>query len=179
MAKYSKGETSKAKTLERHIKSASLINKVVLISAAVDSRSRIGSLDALAGARGISFKTALSWSDASLEISSCSYNTSQEAYNIESSNQLKSVLALYNALILTPEQPTAPPKLTQRSQATEINALKAECSFLKNALAEVYRAYKQLEERTDEATRQDLRYQQVLRSHAKALNKAHLTLVKP
>ncbi|PWK30009.1 hypothetical protein [Pseudomonas sp. OV226] len=179
MTRYSKGETSTAKMQERLAKSASLINKVINISAAVDSKSRIGSLDVLAGKRGVSFKTALSWSDEDLEVTSCSYNTSQEPYNIESSNQLKLVLAKYNELILAPPKQHTPPKITQRSQADEIVDLKSQCKYLKNALAEVYRAYKQLEERTDEQTRQDLRYQQVLKSHTKALNKAYLTLVKP
>ena len=179
MTRYSKGETSTAKMQERLAKSTSLINKVVSIRAAVDSKSRIGSLDALACKRGIAFKAALSWIDEDLQVTSCSYNTSQEPYNIESSNQLKLVLAKYNEQTLDPHKPSATPKITQRSQAAEIVDLKAQCTYLKNALAEIYRAYKQLEERSDEQTRQDLRYQQVLKSHTKALNKAHLTLVKP
>ncbi|HBO1072967.1 TPA: hypothetical protein NHR00_002610 [Pseudomonas aeruginosa] len=179
MSRYSKGETSAAKLQEKQAKTQSLITKILLIRKAIEDRQRLPSLDALKSKRGIPFKSALNWSDADLGVISCSYNTSREPYNTEYSDQLAAALETYNNL--TPATQTLPPqkRITQRSQQEEISTLKNQVDYLTNTLGEVYRAYMQLVARVDEHTRQDLRYQQVLKSHTLALDRAHLTLVKP
>ena len=166
MSRYSKGETSAAKLQEKQAKTQSLLTKVLLIRKAIEDHKRLPSLDALKSKRGIPFKAALAWEDTELEVTSCSYNTSREPYNIEYSDQLAAALEAYK-------------RITQRSQQEEISTLKGQIDYLTNTLAEMYRAYMQLTARVDEHTRQDLRYQQVLRSHTQALDRARLSLVKP
>jgi esterase/lipase len=178
MSRYSKGETSTAKLQEKQTKSQSLLNKTLLIRKAVEELQRLPSLDTLISNRGISFKAALAWTDANLGVVSCSYNTSRQHYNIEYSYQLSTVLKKYNKLTNAVDCP--PQKQNaQRSQHEEISTLKKQIDSLTNTIAEIYRAYMQLTARVDEQTRQDLRYQQVLKSHTQTLDKAHLTLVKP
>lgn len=178
MSRYSKGETSAAKLEEKQANTQSLHTKILLIRKAIEENQRLPSLDALKSKRGIPFKATLAWADTDLEVSCCSYNTSREPYNIEYSDQLAAALAEYNNL--TPATDPHPPKkrITQRSQQEEISTLKCQIDYLTNTLGEMYRAYMQLTARVDEQTRQDLRYQQVLKSHTQALDRAHLTLVK-
>ncbi|CAB5686709.1 MULTISPECIES: hypothetical protein [Pseudomonas] len=179
MSRYSKGETSQAKLMEKQAKTQSLLNKIVLIRRASQEHQRLPTLDALKSKRGIPFKAALAWEDAALEVSSCSYNTSQEPYNIEYSGQLAEALEIYNAMITLPDTPLPKPRTTKRSQQEEVTTLKNQINYLTNTVAEIYRAYMQLADRVDEQTRQDQRYQQVLKSHTQTLDRAHLTLVKP
>lgn len=179
MSRYSKGETSAAKLQEKQAKSQSLLTKILLIRKAIEDHKRLPSLDALKSKRGISFKSALAWADTDLKVTSCSYNTSREPYNIEYSDQLAAALAAYNNQPPATEPPPPQKRITQRSQQEEISNLKGQIDYLTNTLAEMYRAYMQLTSRVDEHTRQDLRYQQVLKSHTLALDRAHLSLVKP
>ncbi len=179
MSRYSKGETSQAKLQERQAKTQSLLTKTILIKDAVKDNRSIPSLDAHRSKRGVSFKSALTWVDAERGIISCSYNTSREPYNIEYSDQLAAALDSYNKQSQSHSDSSPTPRQTKRSQSEEIASLKGQIESLQNALGEVYRAYMQLTARVDEQTRQDLRYQQVLKSHTRALNRAHLTLVKP
>lgn len=179
MSRYSKGETSQAKLQEKQAKTQSLLTKIILIKDAVKEHRRIASLDFLRSKRGVSFKSVLAWADAELNVKSCSYNTSREPYNIEYSDQLFAALEAYNKLSISKTETPSKTGITKRSQNEEIVNLKCQIENLKNALGEVYRAYMQLMSRVDEQTRQDFRYQQVLKSHTKALNKAHLALVKP
>ncbi|MFZ5957221.1 hypothetical protein ACOXVJ_06860 [Pseudomonas knackmussii] len=179
MGRYSKGQTSLAKLQEKQTKTQSLLTKTILIRDAVKENRRITSLDAHRSKHGIAFKSALAWIDNDLGVVSCSYNTSREPYNIEYSEQLLAALETYNKL--AEQNIEEPPKArrTKRSQGEEIAGLKNQIASLQNALGEVYRAYIQLTTRVDEHTRQDLRYQQLLKSHTRALNRVHLTLVKP
>lgn len=179
MSRYSKGETSQAKLQEKQAKTQSLLTKTILIKDAVKDNRSIPSLDAHRSKRGISFKSVLAWVDPELDVTPCSYNTSREPYNIEYSDQLVAALDAYNKQSQSHADSPQKPRLTKRSQSDEIANLKGQIESLQNALGEVYRAYMQLTARVDEQTRQDLRYQQVLKNHARALNKAHLTLVKP
>lgn len=179
MSRYSKGETSQEKLQEKQAKTQSLLTKAILIKDAVKDNRNIPSLDAHRSKRGISFKSVLAWIDLELNVTSCSYNTSREPYNIEYSYQLASALESYNKQSQSHANAPPKPRLTKRSQSEEIANLKGQIDSLQNALGEVYRAYMQLTARVDEQTRQDLRYQQVLKSHTRALNRAHLTLVKP
>ncbi|MFK0271142.1 hypothetical protein [Pseudomonas asiatica] len=179
MSRYSKGETSEAKLKEKQAKTQSLLNKIMLLRKAIQEHHRLPTLDALKSKRGVAFKSVLAWEDPALNVTSCSYNTSREPYNIEYSDQLAVALEAYNNQ--PPATEPAPPqkRITQRSQQEEISNLKGQIDYLTNTLAEMYRAYMQLNSRVDEHTRQDLRYQQVLKSHTQALDRAHLTLVKP
>lgn len=179
MSRYSKGETSQAKLLEKQAKTKSLLTKIILIKDAVKDNRSIPSLDAHRSKRGVSFKSVLTWVDSELNVTSCSYNTSREPYNIEYSVQLAAALETYNKQSQSHAESPPKPRLKKRSQSEEIANLKGQIENLQNALGEVYRAYMQLTARVDEQTRQDLRYQQVLKSHTRALNRAHLTLVKP
>ncbi|MBV2131573.1 hypothetical protein KRX52_02035 [Pseudomonas sp. MAP12] len=179
MSRYSKGETSQAKLQEKQAKTQSLLTKTILIKDAVKDNRSIPSLDIHRSKRGVSFKSVLAWVDPELDITSCSYNTSREPYNIEYSDQLSAALNSYNKQSKSHADPPPKPRLTKRSQSEEIANLKGQIESLQNALGEIYRAYMQLTTRVDEQTRQDLRYQQVLKSHTRALNRAHLTLVKP
>lgn len=179
MSRYSKGETSEAKLNEKQAKTQSLLNKVIQIRKAVQDNQRISTLDALKSKRGIPFKAALAWEDTTLEVSSCSYNTSQEPYNKEYAKQLSVALEAYNNLTTVAEATPPRKRTTKRSQQEEISILKNQIDYLTNTVAEIYRAYIQLTSRVDEQTRQDLRYQQVLKSHTQTLDRAHLTLVKP
>lgn len=179
MSRYSKGETSAAKLQEKQAKTQSLLTKILLIRKAIEDHQRLPSLDALKSKRGIPFKAALNWSDADLGVTSCSYNTSREPYNIEYSDQLAATLETYNNLSPATQTPPPQKRITQRSQQEEISTLKNQIDYLTNTLGEIYRAYMQLTARVDEHTRQDLRYQQVLKSHTQTLDRAHLTLVKP
>lgn len=178
MSRYNKGQTSAAKTEEKNSKTNSLLSKILAIQHANKNNTRIESLDRLAGKRGIAFKSALSWTDESLKLISCAYNTSQQSYNKEYSDQLKSELDIYNTP--TRSNPIRPNNAisARPPQKQELEDLKAECEHLKNALAEIYRAYMQLSARVDIKTREDLRYQQVLKNHARAVGKASLILVK-
>lgn len=179
MSRYSKGETSEAKLQEKHAKTQSLLTKILLIRKAIEQHRRLPSLDALKSKRGVPFKAALAWTDVELGVVSCSYNTSREPYNIEYSDQLSTALKTYNNLPPIAEPPSPQKRTTQRSQQEEISILKNQIDYLTNTVGELYRAYMQLLARVDEHTRQDLRYQQVLKSHTQALDRAHLTLVKP
>ncbi|WP_228476919.1 hypothetical protein, partial [Pseudomonas aeruginosa] len=98
MSRYSKGETSSAKLQEKQAKTKSLLTKILLIRKAIEEHQRLPSLDALKSKRGIPFKAALAWADTDLEVTSCSYNTSREPYNIEYSDQLAAALEAYNNL---------------------------------------------------------------------------------
>jgi hypothetical protein len=178
MSRYSKGETSKAKLKEKQAKTQSLLNKIILLRKAVRDNQRIPTLDVFKSKRGIPFKATLAWEDGTLEVSSCSYNTSQEPYNKEYAEQLSVALKAYNELTTAAEAPPPQKRTTKRSQQEEITILKNQIDYLTNTVAEMYRAYIQLTSRVDEQTRQDLRYQQVLKSHTQALDRAHLTLVK-
>ncbi|MHA6129007.1 hypothetical protein ACX3YD_22950 [Pseudomonas fluorescens group sp. PF-1] len=179
MSRYSKGETSQAKLQEKQAKTKSLLTKTFLLKDAVKDNRSIPSLDAHRSKRGISFKSVLAWVDPELDVTSCSYNTSREPYNAEYSDQLANTLDAYNKQFESKADSPPKPRPTKRSQSEEIANLKGQIEGLQNALGEVYRAYMQLTARVDEQTRQDLRYQQVLKSHARALNKTYLTLVKP
>lgn len=179
MAKYSKGETSQAKLEEKQAKTQSLLNKTLLILDAVKERQSIPSLDSLKGKHGIPFKSALAWADPELNISSCSYNTSREPYNIEYSKKLAVALESYNNFLQSSTAKPITERQTKRSQTDLIVDLKGQVEYLQNAVAEIYRAYMQLMARMDEHTRQDIRYQQVIKNHTRAVNKARLTLVKP
>ncbi|CAD5378648.1 conserved hypothetical protein [Pseudomonas sp. OF001] len=179
MSRYSKGETSQAKLQEKQAKTQSLLIKTILIKNAVKDNRSIPSLDAHRSKRGVSFKSVLAWVDPKLDVTSCSYNTSREPYNIEYSDQLAAALDSYNKQSQSHADSPPKPRLTKRSQSEEIANLKDQIEILQNALGEVYRAYMQLTARVDEQTRRDLRYQQVLKNHTRALNRAHLTLVKP
>lgn len=59
MSRYSKGETSQAKLMEKQAKTQSLLNKIVLIRRASQEHQRLPTLDALKSKRGIPFKAAL------------------------------------------------------------------------------------------------------------------------
>ncbi len=179
MGRYSKGQTSLAKLHEKQAKTQSLLTKTILIRDAVKENRRITSLDVHRSKRGIPFKSALAWVDIELGVASCAYNTSREPYNVEYSDQLLAALEAYNKLSEPKIESPSKARLTKRSKTEEIVILKGQIENLQNALGEVYRAYMQIMARVDEQTRQDLRYQQVLKSHTRALNKAHLALVKP
>lgn len=179
MSRYSKGETSAAKLQEKQAKTQSLLNKVLRIRKAVDEHQRLPTLDILKSKRGISFKAALTWTDTELGVESCSYNTAREPYNSEYADQLSIALESYNKLTALSTAPPTNKEASQRSKNEEITALKNQIDYLTNTVAEIYRAYMQLTARVDEQTRQELRYQQVLKSHSQTLNRAHLTLVKP
>jgi len=177
MTRYSKGQTSEAKAKEKEEKSQSLLTKVLLIKGANAANKRIDSLDALSSGRGVSFKAALSWTDQALNVVPCAYNTSQKPYNIELSNNLKVELVAYNSRLSPAHATASPPPIKKSSDKEKLVHLALECEHLKNAVAEIYRAYMQLLARVDEKARQDIRYQQVLKSHARAMGKANLVLV--
>ena len=179
MSRYSKGQTSEAKTHEKEQKSQSLLTKVLLIKKANADSQKITSLDALASGRGVSFKAALGWADEALNIAPCAYNTSQKPYNIELSNSLKIELQIYNSTTKARAAASEKRPATSVSVHQKLADMSQECEHLKNAVAEIYRAYMQLQARVDDKTRQDIRYQQVLKDHARALGKAKLIVVKP
>src|SRR5690606_12686797 len=114
----------------KQAKTQSLLNKIILLRKAVRDNQRIPTLDVFKSKRGIPFKATLAWEDGTLEVSSCSYNTSQEPYNKEYAEQLSVALKAYNELTTAAEAPPPQKRTTKRSQQEEITILKNQIDYL-------------------------------------------------
>ncbi|MCS8153545.1 hypothetical protein N0480_12030 [Pseudomonas aeruginosa] len=180
MSKFKKGETSSAKLREKEEKTESIVQKIEHIKAAHIDRKRIPSLDRLMSSHGVSLKSALAWSDSDLGITSCSYNTAKAEHNKAITGKLVEALNIYNEIrpSTSAKEPTIKANSNKADLLRKIRNLTEENILLRNSLAEVYRAYEQLIARVDEKTKQDIRYQQVLKAHTQALGKADIRLIK-
>lgn len=178
MPKFITGETSKAVLDEKAAKTESLLKKAYLIKK-INRKSDI--YPSLIMKRDkLSLSSVLQWEDDELGVIKCVWNTAHEAHNAQALKALREAIDLAN-LNLNTEQSSN--QISTKSGSLpysheDLNLLILENAELRNALAEVYRAYIQTLENIKEDSAVTDVLQTLLRNQALVLGKQRIWQVK-
>ncbi|EOR09568.1 hypothetical protein [Acinetobacter tandoii] len=178
MPKFITGETSKAVLAEKEAKTESLSKKANLIRKISSKNDIYPSL--VVKRKTISLSSVLQWEDHELEVIKCVWNTAHEAHNAQVLKALLEAIDLAN-LNLNNEQSGKQVSIKTGSSSIskeDLNLLMLENEELRNALAEVYRAYIQTLENIKEDKTVNEVLQSLLRNQALILGKQRIWQLK-
>lgn len=180
MPKFITGETSKAVLAEKEAKTESLSKKANLIR-------KIGSKDDIYPSlvvkrKTISLSSVLQWEDHELGVIKCVWNTAHEAHNAQVLKALLEAIDLANLNLNNEQSDKQISTKTSTSSISiskeDLNLLMLENEELRNALAEVYRAYLQILENIKEDKSVSEVLQLLLKNQAFILGKQRVWQVK-
>ena len=178
MPKFIAGETSKAVLAEKKAKTESLSKKANLIRKISSKDDIYPSL--VVKRKTISLSSVLQWEDHELGVIKCVWNTAHEAHNAQVLKTLLEAIDLANLSLNTEQSDKQVSTKTGSLSISkeELNLLMLENEELRNALAEVYRAYIQTLEtiKEDKAVNEVL--QSLLRNQALILGKQRIWQLK-
>lgn len=141
MPKFIAGETSKAILAEKEAKTESLSKKANLIRKISSKNDIYSSL--IVKRKTLSLSSVLQWEDHELGVIKCVWNTAHEAHNAQVLKALLEAIDLANSNLNNEQSSKQISTKTGYSYISkeDLNLLMLENEELRNALAEVYRAY--------------------------------------
>ena len=178
MPKFITGETSKAVLAEKEAKTASLLKKANLIRKISSKDDIYPSL--VVKRKTISLSSVLQWEDHELGVIKCVWNTAHEAHNAQVLKALLEAIDLANLNLINEQSGKQVSTKTGSSSISkeDLNLLMLENEELRNALAEVYRAYIQTLENIKEDKTVNEVLQSLLRNQALILGKQRIWQLK-
>lgn len=178
MPKFIAGETSKAVLAEKEAKTKSLSKKANLIRKISSKNDIYPSL--VVKRKTISLSSVLQWEDHELGVIKCVWNTAHEAHNAQVLKALLEAIDLANLNLNNEQSGKQVSTKTGSSSISkeDLNLLMLENEELRNALAEVYRAYIQTLENINEDKTVNELLQSLLRSQALILGKQRIWQLK-
>ena len=178
MPKFITGETSKAVLAEKEAKTESLLKKANLIRKISKKDDIYPSL--VVKRKTISLSSVLQWEDHGLGVIKCVWNTAHEAHNAQVLKALLEAIDLANLNLNNEQSGKQVSTKTGSSSISkeDLNLLMLENEELRNALAEVYRAYIQTLENIKEDKTVNEVLQSLLRNQALILGKQRIWQLK-
>ena len=178
MPKFIAGETSKAVLAEKKAKTESLSKKANLIRNISSNNDIYPSL--VVKRKTISLSSVLQWEDHELGVIKCVWNTAHEAHNAQVLKALLEAIDLANLNLNNEQSGKQVSTKTGSSSISkeDLNLLMLENEELRNALAEVYRAYIQTLENIKEDKTVNEVLQSLLRNQALILGKHRIWQLK-
>lgn len=178
MPKFIAGETSKAVLAEKEAKTESLSKKANLIRKISSKDDLYPSL--VIKRKTISLSSVLQWEDHELGVIKCVWNTAHEAHNAQVLKALLEAIDLANLNLNNERSGEQVSTKTSSSSISkeDLNLLIQENEELRNALAEVYRAYIQTLENIKEDKTVNEVLQSLLRNQAHILGKQRIWQLK-
>ena len=178
MPKFIAGETSKAVLAEKEAKTESLSKKANLIRKISSKDDLYPSL--VVKRKTISLSSVLQWEDHELGVIKCVWNTAHEAHNAQVLKALLEAIDLANLNLNNEQSGKQVSTKTGSSSISkeDLNLLMLENEELRNALAEVYRAYIQTLENIKEDKTVNEVLQSLLRNQALILGKQRIWQLK-
>ena len=178
MPKFIAGETSKAVLAEKEAKTESLSKKAKLIRKISSNNDIYPSL--VVKRKTISLSSVLQWEDHELGVIKCVWNTAHEAHNAQVLKALLEAIDLANLNLNNEQSGKQVSTKTGSSYISkeDLNLLMLENEELRNALAEVYRAYIQTLENIKEDKTVNEVLQSLLRNQALILGKQRIWQLK-
>lgn len=178
MPKFIAGETSKAVLAEKEAKTESLSKKANLIRKISSKDDIYPSL--VVKRKTISLSSVLQWEDRELGVIKCVWNTAHEAHNAQVLKALLEAIDLANLNLNNEQSDKQVSTKTGSSSISkeDLNLLMLENEELRNALAEVYRAYIQTLENIKEDKSVSEVLQSLLRNQALILGKQRIWQLK-
>lgn len=178
MPKFIAGETSKAVLAEKEAKTESLSKKANLIRNISSNNDIYPSL--VVKRKTISLSSVLQWEDHELGVIKCVWNTAHEAHNAQVLKALLEAIDLANLNLNNEQSGKQVSTKTGSSSISkeDLNLLMLENEELRNALAEVYRAYIQTLENIKEDKTVNEVLQSLLRNQALILGKHRIWQLK-
>ena len=178
MPKFITGETSKAVLAEKEAKTESLSKKANLIRKISSKNDIYPSL--VVKRKTISLSSVLQWEDHELGVIKCVWNTAHEAHNAQVLKALLEAIDLANLNLNNEQSGKQVSTKTGSSSISkeDLNLLMLENEELRNALAEVYRAYIQTLENIKEDKTVNEVLQSLLRNQALILGKQRIWQLK-
>ena len=178
MPKFIAGETSKAVLAEKEAKTESLSKKANLIRKISSKNDIYPSL--VVKRKTISLSSVLQWEDHELGVIKCVWNTAHEAHNAQVLKALLEAIDLANLNLNNEQSGKQVSTKTGSSSISkeDLNLLMLENEELRNALAEVYRAYIQTLENIKEDKTVNEVLQSLLRNQALILGKQRIWQLK-
>ncbi|HAV5427737.1 hypothetical protein ACT4VK_11140 [Acinetobacter baumannii] len=178
MPKFIAGETSKAVLAEKEAKTESLSKKANLIRKISSKDDLYPSL--VIKRKTISLSSVLQWEDHELGVIKCVWNTAHEAHNAQVLKALLEAIDLANLNLNNEQSGEQVSTKTSSSSISkeDLNLLIQENEELRNALAEVYRAYIQTLENIKEDKTVNEVLQSLLRNQALILGKQRIWQLK-
>ena len=178
MPKFIAGETSKAVLAEKEAKTESLSKKAKLIRKISSNNDIYPSL--VVKRKTISLSSVLQWEDHELGVIKCVWNTAHEAHNAQVLKALLEAIDLANLNLINEQSGKQVSTKTGSSSISkeDLNLLMLENEELRNALAEVYRAYIQTLENIKEDKTVNEVLQSLLRNQALILGKQRIWQLK-
>ena len=178
MPKFMAGETSKAVLAEKEAKTESLSKKANLIRKIRNKDDIYPSL--VMKRKTISLSSVLQWEDHELGVIKCVWNTAHEAHNAQVLKALLEAIDLANLNLNNEQSGEQVSTKTSSSSISkeDLNLLIQENEELRNALAEVYRAYIQTLENIKEDKTVNEVLQSLLRNQALILGKQRIWQLK-
>ena len=178
MPKFIAGETSKAVLAEKEAKTESLSKKANLIRKISSKDDLYPSL--VIKRKTISLSSVLQWEDHELGVIKCVWNTAHEAHNAQVLKALLEAIDLANLNLNNEQSGEQVSTKTSSSSISkeDLNLLIQENEELRNALAEVYRAYIQTLENIKEDKTVNEVLQSLLRNQAHILGKQRIWQLK-
>ena len=178
MPKFIAGETSKAVLAEKEAKTESLLKKANLIRKISKKDDIYPSL--VVKRKTISLSSVLQWEDHELGVIKCVWNTAHEAHNAQVLKALLEAIDLANLNLNNEQSGKQVSTKTGSSYISkeDLNLLMLENEELRNALAEVYRAYIQILENIKEDKTVNEVLQSLLRNQALILGKQRIWQLK-
>ena len=178
MPKFIAGETSKAVLAEKKAKTESLSKKANLIRNISSNNDIYPSL--VVKRKTISLSSVLQWEDHELGVIKCVWNTAHEAHNAQVLKALLEAIDLANLNLNNEQSGKQVSTKTGSSSISkeDLNLLMLENEELRNALAEVYRAYIQTLENIKEDKTVNEVLQSLLRNQALILGKHRILQLK-
>ena len=178
MPKFIAGETSKAVLAEKEAKTESLSKKANLIRKISSKNDIYSSL--IVKRKTISLSSVLQWEDHELGVIKCVWNTAHEAHNAQALKALLEAIDLANLNLNNEQSGKQVSTKTGSSSISkeDLNLLMQENEELRNALAEVYRAYIQTLENLKEDKTVNEVLHSLLRNQALILGKQRIWQLK-
>ena len=178
MPKFIAGETSKAVLAEKEAKTESLSKKANLIRKISSKNDIYSSL--IVKRKTISLSSVLQWEDHELGVIKCVWNTAHEAHNAQALKALLEAIDLANLNLNNEQSGKQVSTKTGSSYISkeDLNLLMQENEELRNALAEVYRAYIQTLENIKEDKTVNEVLHSLLRNQALILGKQRIWQLK-
>lgn len=178
MPKFIAGETSKAVLAEKEAKTESLSKKANLIRKISSKNDIYPSL--VVKRKTISLSSVLQWEDHELGVIKCVWNTAHEAHNAQVLKALLEAIDLANLNLINEQSGKQVSTKTGSSSISkeDLNLLMLENEELRNALAEVYRAYIQTLENIKEDKTVNEVLHSLLRNQALILGKQRIWQLK-
>lgn len=178
MPKFIAGETSKAVLAEKEAKTESLSKKANLIRKISSKNDIYSSL--IVKRKTLSLSSVLQWEDHELGVIKCVWNTAHEAHNAQVLKALLEAIDLANSNLNNEQSSKQISTKTGYSYISkeDLNLLMLENEELRNALAEVYRAYIQTIENIKEDNSVSEVLQLLLRNQTLILGKQRVWQVE-